>query len=158
MICPPPAVEVAAAPLFRGYGSLSESRIQTRIQSRIQTPRSQARIDAPNGWGWEGWGLQKQRRERSTDAEVAQLAATAHRSSSDSGAAANNVTISGHLSHIRNETRTLKQCPIRVRPPKCRETLPLSMLMDFSKILPLMRPLVAMVGVEPTTATPLADR
>ena len=54
MICPPPAVKLAAAPLFRGYGSRSESRIQTRIQSRIQTPRSQARIDAPNGVGGGG--------------------------------------------------------------------------------------------------------
>ena len=39
-------------------------------------------------WG-EGVGLQKQPRAASTDAEVAQLAATAHRSNSLSGAAAN---------------------------------------------------------------------
>ena len=97
---PPPAVggEVAAAPLLRGYGFRNESRIQSRIQSRlqsriqsrIQTPRSQARIDAPNGWGGVGGGgLQEQPRTASTDSEVAQLAATAHRSNSLSGAAAN---------------------------------------------------------------------
>ena len=58
---PPPTVgrgEVAAAPLLRSYGSRNETRIQgriqSRIQSRIQTPRSQARIDAPNGVGWGG--------------------------------------------------------------------------------------------------------
>ena len=88
MICPPLpwGGEVAAAPLFRGYGFRSESRIQTRIQSRIQTRiqsrsqsrsqsriqtrsqsriqsqlqphKSRSRIDAPIGVGGVGVGLQ----------------------------------------------------------------------------------------------------
>ena len=75
------------------YQRRIQSRIQSRFQSRIQTPRSQARIDAPNGegGGGGGWGLQEQPRAASTDAEVAQLAATAHRSNSLSGAAANKI-------------------------------------------------------------------
>ena len=83
MICPPLpwGGEVAAAPLLRGYGFRSESRIQTRIpsripsrlqsrlQSRIQTRsqsriqshlqahRSRSRIDAPIGVGGVGVGV-----------------------------------------------------------------------------------------------------
>ena len=60
IMCPPLPWEggVAAAPLLRSYGfrllSRIQSRLESRTQSRIQTPRSQARIDAPNGWGWGG--------------------------------------------------------------------------------------------------------